>query len=326
LRGAVAIALAMSLPKHFPYRWQIIDFAFGVTLFMLLVNGTTMSWMIRRLGLNKPSPLLELLGAYAAARAARNAIERLRGHKPVLAVSDEQREQMIAPQERNLREAEDRLEELRARLSDNRIKRRKLLWLQAFAVQREIYLKRFENGLLSRRAQQALEWDLKNKRIGVDSERVVEDQRLPSDRKSGPGVLRLLQQVLPGIRPIAGWHKRRVFALAEEATAVVAAARAVRGEMPQLAEFSAADPDDVEHCAQYYEHLEEMARGRLDMLTESYEDSGMVITERMAGQLVLDAKLDAVDELARTGGLPEQLAEELREELEAEQAMEMKSL
>jgi hypothetical protein len=52
---------------------------------MLLVNGTTMSWMILRLGLNKPSPLLELLGAYAAAQAARNAIERLRGHKPVLA-------------------------------------------------------------------------------------------------------------------------------------------------------------------------------------------------------------------------------------------------
>jgi hypothetical protein len=52
---------------------------------MLLVNGTTMSWMIRRLGLNKPSPLLELLGAYAAAQAARNSIERLREHKPVLA-------------------------------------------------------------------------------------------------------------------------------------------------------------------------------------------------------------------------------------------------
>ena len=326
LRGAVAIALAMSLPKHFPYRWQIIDFAFGVTLFMLLVNGTTMSWWIRRLGLNKPSRLLELLGTYATAKAARNAIERLRGYKPVLAISDEQRQRLIAPQETKLREAEDRLEELRAGLADNRIKRRKLLWLQAFAVQREIYLKRFENGLLSRRAQQALEWDLKNKRIGVENERVVEDQRLPSDRKSGPGVLRLLQQVLPGIRPIAGLHKRRVFALAEEATAVVAAARAVGSEMPHLAEFSSADSDDVEHCAQYYDHLEEMARGRLDMLTESYEGSGALMIERMASQLVLDAKLDAVDELARTGELPEQLAEQLREELEAEQATELKSL
>lgn len=56
------IALARSLPKHFSFRWQIINFAFGVTLFMLLTNGTTMSWLVRRLGLSKPSPSLEYLG------------------------------------------------------------------------------------------------------------------------------------------------------------------------------------------------------------------------------------------------------------------------
>lgn len=325
LRGAVAIALAMSLPKHFPYRWQIIDFAFGVTLFMLLVNGTTMSWMIRKLGLNKPSPLLELLGAYAVAEAAREAVERLRGYKPVLAIGDEQRERIIAPHEKKLHEAESSLEGLRSRLNDNRIKRRKLLWLRAFAVQRETYLKRFEDGLLSRRSQQALEWDLKNKRIGVERERAVEDQRLPSDRKSGLGLSRLLQQAFPGIRPVARWHRRRIHALTEEATAVIAAARAVRGELPRLARFSCADSEDVERTEHFYEHLEEMARGRLDMLTESYDGSGAVMIERMAGQLVLDAKLDAVQRLARTGELPEHLAEELREQFEAEHTTELKS-
>jgi hypothetical protein len=80
----------------------MIDFAFGVTLFMLLVNGSTMSQMVRRLGLEKPSPLLELLGAYAAAQAASKAIERLRGHKPALAISDKQGEQLIPPQEEKL--------------------------------------------------------------------------------------------------------------------------------------------------------------------------------------------------------------------------------
>jgi CPA1 family monovalent cation:H+ antiporter len=60
LRGAVAVALAMSLPASFPYRWQIIDFTFGVTLFMLVFNGTTIGWLINRLGLNQESPLLRL--------------------------------------------------------------------------------------------------------------------------------------------------------------------------------------------------------------------------------------------------------------------------
>jgi hypothetical protein len=53
-----------------------------------------MSWMIGKLGLNRPSPLLELLGAYAVAEATRTAIERLRGYKQVLTISDEQREQI----------------------------------------------------------------------------------------------------------------------------------------------------------------------------------------------------------------------------------------
>jgi hypothetical protein len=196
------------------------------------------------------------------------------------------------------------MDELRVRLGDNRLKRRNLLWLQAFAVQRQIYLKRFEDGLLSRRAQQALEWELKNKHIGVEQDRPVEDQRLPSDRKSGLGILRLVQQVFPGVHALTGWQTQRIHALTEESTAVIAGAQAVQSEMPRLAEFSTADSEDVARCARYYGHQEEMARGRLDMLAESYEGSGETILDRMAQRLVLDAKLDTVQELMRTGELP----------------------
>jgi CPA1 family monovalent cation:H+ antiporter len=324
LRGAVAIALAMSLPKHFPYRWQIIDFAFGVTLFMLLFNGSTMSWLIRRLGLNKPSLAAEYMRVHAEVEAARNAIERLGRIRPVILMSDELREQILAPQREALEKANTRREELRARLAGNPEKRRKLLWVQAFAVQRGSYLKRHADGLLSRRAQQILEWDLKNKHIGVDHEHVVDDQRLPSDRRLGLGVMRLLQQILPGIPPLATWQSRHFQAVTEEATAVIAATRAVRSELSRLAEYSAADPEDVALCEAYYTHLEEMCQGRLDMLAESPEGSIDTTRERMVNHLVLDAKLKTISEFEQTGALPEDQSRTLRDQFEEEHPAEVR--
>lgn len=48
LRGAIAIALVLSLPTELPYWWTIQSMIFGVVLFSLLVQGTTNSYLIRK--------------------------------------------------------------------------------------------------------------------------------------------------------------------------------------------------------------------------------------------------------------------------------------
>jgi Na+:H+ antiporter len=50
LRGAVAIALALSLPVDFPKRELLQAITFGIVLFTLLVQGTTIEWLIDRVG------------------------------------------------------------------------------------------------------------------------------------------------------------------------------------------------------------------------------------------------------------------------------------
>ena len=50
LRGAISLALALSLPVALGAdRTLLRVMAFGVVLFTLLVQGTTMSWLIRKL-------------------------------------------------------------------------------------------------------------------------------------------------------------------------------------------------------------------------------------------------------------------------------------
>jgi Na+:H+ antiporter len=57
LRGAVAIAMALSLPVDFPQRELLQEITFGIVLFTLLVQGTTVEWLIERLGVGADKPL-----------------------------------------------------------------------------------------------------------------------------------------------------------------------------------------------------------------------------------------------------------------------------
>ncbi|MCQ3829458.1 sodium:proton antiporter [Microbulbifer elongatus] len=51
LRGVIAVALVLSLPTELPYWWTVQSMVFGVVLFSLLVQGTTSTRLIKKLGL-----------------------------------------------------------------------------------------------------------------------------------------------------------------------------------------------------------------------------------------------------------------------------------
>jgi len=48
LRGAVAVAMALSLPADLPQRALLQEITFGVILFTLLIQGTTIGWVVDR--------------------------------------------------------------------------------------------------------------------------------------------------------------------------------------------------------------------------------------------------------------------------------------
>jgi NhaP-type Na+/H+ or K+/H+ antiporter len=54
LRGAISLALALSLPAAFPDRELLRVMTLGVVVFLLLAQGATMGLLIRRLRLESP--------------------------------------------------------------------------------------------------------------------------------------------------------------------------------------------------------------------------------------------------------------------------------
>ena len=79
LRGAISLALALSLPVALgPARAELQVMAFGVVVFTLLMQGSTMSWLVRRLGLGERTELqLEYERRHARAVAMQAAYDHL---------------------------------------------------------------------------------------------------------------------------------------------------------------------------------------------------------------------------------------------------------
>ena len=53
MRGVVSLAAALALPLHFPHRDLIVFLAFTAILATLVLQGTTLEWLIRRLGVEE---------------------------------------------------------------------------------------------------------------------------------------------------------------------------------------------------------------------------------------------------------------------------------
>lgn len=79
MRGVVSLAAALALPVQFPERDLIIFLAFCAILATLVLQGTTLGWMIRRLGVEeKETPLPEPETAQARVEIAEAALEAVK--------------------------------------------------------------------------------------------------------------------------------------------------------------------------------------------------------------------------------------------------------
>lgn len=55
LRGVIPLVLVYSLPDEFAYKGDMLRFTFAALLFTLFVNGLTIKWLLKKLGLHLPA-------------------------------------------------------------------------------------------------------------------------------------------------------------------------------------------------------------------------------------------------------------------------------
>jgi CPA1 family monovalent cation:H+ antiporter len=113
LRGAVSLALALSLPFGVSNRRELLAMTFGVVLFTLLVQATTISSLLKKLGFTFRSELSlkyeYLQGGLLAVRAARRRLHQLYGEGVLMPRSWQTVEQELTEREKELVEQIDAL-------------------------------------------------------------------------------------------------------------------------------------------------------------------------------------------------------------------------
>lgn len=81
IKGALSIALALSLPESTPMRDVLVNVVFGVTFLSLTVQGLSLPWTMRKLGLVSEDAYLKEVsaqqGALIGARAAQRELDEL---------------------------------------------------------------------------------------------------------------------------------------------------------------------------------------------------------------------------------------------------------
>ena len=164
LRGAVCLALALSINKEFPNRDLIVILTLGVALFTLLIPGTTIGKLIQKLQLNRPSDLDRLGQALVLLKAKQAALKELNNLQTNPYFLASVTEDLTQNCQREVDRAQESLIKLRQELNLPEKEVEQLVWSEAIAIEQQVYQELQDRGFISKTvlAQLTLMMNLKS--------------------------------------------------------------------------------------------------------------------------------------------------------------------
>jgi CPA1 family monovalent cation:H+ antiporter len=319
LRGAVALALVLSLPEDFAQRDLLIGLAVGVVLFTLLSGGMTMGPLIRVLGLAAPTLVERVASAQATLAAKREALARVEqldsaGHYSTRLLTDLQNDY-----EEEVRGVERELTELRTACDANDMLR--VAWSEALTTERTAYRDLFDGGAISEPVLRELELSVDLRRDGL--KRYEFPETLETARPVEVRVVDRLVRIIERIAPRNRWVRRhRLRALAaeyEHDTAVLEASQRVTRVLGELVDLGGVPSEVAAQCRETYERHASEAMARIDATAEHFPEYVEAVQRQTARRIALDGETHAVEQLAARGSIPEGVAHSVRQTVEREQ-------
>ncbi|MEM9247011.1 MAG: cation:proton antiporter, partial [Cyanobacteria bacterium P01_F01_bin.153] len=210
LRGAVCLALVLSLETDFPNRDLIVALTLGVVLFTLLIPGTTVGQLIRTLKLDRPGVVDRWQQCVAQVVIKQNALEQV----PLVQAFQPQFQTVIDEfqhhRQRELTKAKQALEEFSDELNRRPENLQSLLLLTTLSVEQKSYRTFYATGVMSE-----VVLDQLNARLSLFEDAVL-SQNLPFLSQHYPfewpdfspvenGVSRYLQALVQWIDPNNAW-------------------------------------------------------------------------------------------------------------------------
>lgn len=314
LKGAVALALALSLPHDFPNRDLIVTLALGVVLFTLLVGGVTTGPLIRLLGLDRPSLAERMAKASAVLAAKREGLARMDGLESAGHYSRQLLQQLRLDYEEQVEAAQQDLAQVRNEAESDTKVMLQVLWSDALSVERTTYRELFDRGAVSEPVYRELE-------LAIDLQRdILKRGEIPTEfpstaplevRAEG-SIVTFIQRIAPRSGIVERYRRRELAAKHENFSAVLAATERVATEISHLAELSGVNPAVAQQCRAQFESRGKEAIEQLDSIAQVFPEYVQAVQTQTARRVALDAETEAVRQLAAVGGIPGSVANAVR--------------
>jgi CPA1 family monovalent cation:H+ antiporter len=294
LRGGVALALALALPEELAEREFLVALTGGVVLATLLLNATTIRWLVSRLSLDRPTRVDHYLMAIArvsAIQAARREMSNLGLQADPRTSTELEASERAAHQEMADLDVEE-AEEYRIVVG------------RGLHVERRTYQELSDQGLLPPAVTRTLLHE-------VDDE--IDDfamhgrsHQLGSTRRAPSGRLEQLSRRLISRLPEPAGSDPTELAYAE-ATARRLAARRTADALDLFDELPAIRQATVEDARRTFTDWEQQAIADLDELDTRSGEHARALRARQVRTLAQAASSRELTELVETGLLPEQV-------------------
>jgi len=263
LRGAVAIALSLSLPHSFPYRDVIVEFSVTIVLFTILFQGLTIGPLIHRLGLGQTRLVKEFHQIYTDIVTYRSGGRSLQNTAMSDIIDPETARKFVkeyqsasAARTKKIRDFWDQ-----TRKNPEQKDILKLFWLEAIRYEQKQYRQLYDDGLLLPAVYAALQYQTATREDLIQS-----GDYHPGKPQNGPGkrFRRLVTQCVIWVAPesrlsrflIKRSEMYRIFI----AAALVTASSGTILYLRELAGVVCLGSDDIADILEVYRQIESDAK------------------------------------------------------------------
>ena len=301
LRGGVALALALALPESLAQRETFVAMTGGVVLATLLLNATTISSLVHRLGLDQPSRAEKFLTDFAIV----SAVDKSRSRLKELGFEDPEVLSCLSDIE-----TDARAELEKAELSGE--EEVTVLLRRGHSIERETYQHLRDVGLIQPHTARMLLHEVGDQLEASDLGRVSTDEMKSTrwQRSTVDRLIHWLSEQLP--HPTPEDYTELAY---DEAGARRLGARKARKALDDFRNLPNVDVSVVNEAQETFEHWEREALQTLSELASESDDESPGLRYQRAEALSRLSATDALHELAGKGLLPEELADRAAETL-----------
>jgi CPA1 family monovalent cation:H+ antiporter len=320
LRGAVCLALALSLAPDFPNRDLIVILTLGVAIFTLLIPGTTISPLMQWLKLDRPSEVDQFDEIVAQIFATQEALEQASMLEATFYNS--QPEVIAAYRESYTQETQRKRQALIQRwtaANPDEATTQELVWLEALAIEQRMYRQLYDRGFLSETmlSQFTLMANLKQDAVLTGE--------IPPPLPTAPRslevkglqlALNLGEKLAPESSWVAQLKQYRNFATIEFWAVTSYVGRVLPNRLREFFTLSGLDLTIIEPCIAAYEQQRNLAISRVEQLEQ--ENPGVLANyqTQISDRVGILAQQEAIEGLADAGNITESVASKLLQALE----------